>query len=326
MTILQGKRILITGGTGLVGSAIIRHLLDWDKSIHLRVPHRSTDGCFINDPRIDYVKADLTRREDCLRITETCDLAVLAAASTGGVLQAKKEPWRQVTDNVVMDSLILEALHNNGVKRIVSIGSASIYQSFEGAIQEIDLDWSQDPAPGFHGVGWAKRYIEKQSYFWHETTGLEFALIRAANIYGPWCQFKPENSNFIAALIRKAVDHQDPFEVWGDLSVSRDILYADDLARTIPYLLSSLKPFEIYNVGSGQAITVGKVVDLIFKLSGYQPNEIKLMMQFQSATPFRLLDCRKIENEFGWKPTTSPEEGILQTITWWLNHKETWER
>lgn len=323
---MGAQRVLVAGATGLVGSAIIRRLLATQPEFTIVAPSRSGLGCFIDDPRVHYLRADLTTAEGCAQAAAGCQMAVLAAASTGGAAQARREPWRQVTPNVVMDSLLLEALHAAKVRRTVYIGSASAYQEFDGYIREDQLDWNRDPSPAYLGVGWAKRYMEKQCAFWHQATGMEFAVVRAANIYGPWSQFNPENSNFVAGLIRKAADRMDPFEVWGRLDVTRDIIYADDFADAIVRMLLACYPFEVYNLGSERRTTVGEVMDLALKWTGHKPRDILQVGTAATTVAFRALDCAKARSQLAWAPLIEPDEGIRRTVEWWQAHKDCWKR
>ncbi|QCG93166.1 NAD(P)-dependent oxidoreductase (plasmid) [Azospirillum sp. TSA2s] len=325
-TRLAGRRVLVAGATGMVGTAIVRALLAADPEVEVVGIGRSTPPG-ITSPRITHVGADLTRREDCRRAVAGCDWAVLAAAETGGAAQARREPWRQVTDNVVMDSLLLEALHDAGVRRVVYIGSASAYQPFDGLIREDQMAWDADPHPAYLGVGWAKRYIEKQCRFWQTQTRMATVVVRAANVYGPRARFDPENSNVVAALVRKAVDHMDPFEYWGSLDVARDIIHADDFARAVLHLLVCDEAAgETFNLGSGRPTTVEEIMTCALRAAGHQPRAFRQLGEAPTTIPFRGLDCTKIERLTGWMPEISVEDGIRQTVDWWRDNKEVWKR
>lgn len=324
---LERRRVLLAGGTGLAGSGVLRQLLSKASDIRVRVPYRGRAGAFVDDARVEYVQADLTNRADCERVAAGSDCAVLAAAQTGGAQQARDRPWAQVTENLVMDARLLEALHAARVRRVVYVGTASVYQDFAGTIREDQLDWSVDPPPAYLGVGWAKRCAEKLCQFWIQTGGLEILIARLANIYGPYARFDPAHSHFVAALVRKAVSRDEPFVVWGSPEVGRDILYADDFGRAVVAMLEATDlKFDVFNLGSGRATTVGEVAELALRAAGHAPAEIVYDSGSPTTVAHRVLDCSKARDILGWTPETTPAEGIRRTVAWWRDNKDTWQR
>ena len=128
-------------------------------------------------------KADLSDADSVKRLAAGCDVAVLAAATTGGASQSKKEPWRQVTNNILIDATCLQAMYDVGIRQLVYISSATVYQDFEGSIKECQIDYSQDPVDAHFGVGWAKRSSEKICEFWSRQ-GMKIVVLRVANADG----------------------------------------------------------------------------------------------------------------------------------------------
>lgn len=323
----DGKTILVAGGTGLAGAGVVRQVLAVGGNPTIRVPHRGDGGLRYDDPRIEYVRADLTDRADCLRVAEGCDMAVMAAAFTAGAHSALAEPWLQVTDNVVMDMRMLEAFHARGVRRVVYVSTATVYQDREGFLREDDLLLDEDPPGAYFGVAWAKRYLEKACRFWHDKTGMEILIARLSNVFGPGAKFDPKTSHFIAGLVRKACDRMDPFEVWGSPHVVRDVLYADDFGRAVVAMLSASPiAFDIFNIGSGRKTTVGEVVEWALSQSGHRPSEVRYQQAGPSTVPFRGLDCAKANSLLGWHPEIGVEDGVRRTVEWWREHAETWSR
>jgi len=325
---VDDKTILVAGGTGLSGSAVLRTLLAQSASVRLRVPHQSDHGAFVKDPRVDYVRADLTDPAQARHAAQGCQAAVLAAAFTAGAQSSRDEPWRQVTDNLVMDARLLEACHQAGIGRVVYVSTASVYQNLDGFVAEDQLDWNQDPPPPHGGVGWAKRYAEKSCQFWHQSTGMEILIARLANIYGPYAKFDPNQSHFVAALIRKAVDGLDPFPVWGRPDVRRDILYADDFGHAVLAMLNATHiGFDTFNIGSGATVTVQQVVDACLKSAGHQPSTVTYgEPSGASSVAFRALDCSKAQKLLGWRAEIDFKEGLRRTVDWWRANKEIWKR
>jgi nucleoside-diphosphate-sugar epimerase len=323
---LKNKMIFLAGATGLAGSSIIKHILENDPSTHIKGVYYKTPP-FLHHQNLSYVKADLTKKVECRNAVRGCDVAIMAAASTGGAGAAVTDPHRQVTDNLVMDALMLEAMHYEGVKRAVYLSSATVYQVFDGYIKEDGLDWNQNPHPSYLGIGWAKRSAEKLCQFWHDQYGMEIIIVRCSNIYGPYAQFDPDTSNFIPALIRKAVAKMEPFEVWGSPNISRDVIYAKDLAAAILQLLKHDEiKFDIFNLGFGKPTTVGEVVDLVLCHAGHKDAKIIYSKDKPTTIPLRALDCTKIKKCLNWKPIHSITEGINKTTQWWIENKDRWTK
>jgi GDP-L-fucose synthase len=250
-----------------------------------------------------------------------------AAAHAGGAAALAAAPARQVTDNAVMHARLLEALHAQGVQRVVWIGSVTLYQEFEGAIREDALDLNQDPPASHFGVGWVMRFSEKLCQFWRAQGGMAIINIRSANVFGPYARFDPRGSNFIPALIRKAVDRMDPFEVWGSPDVARDVIYAADFARAVGLLLTDdAIPGGVFNVGSGAPVTVGQVVEWALRSAGHAPSEIRYRDDRPTTIRFRSLDCSRIRAATGWAPQHTVEEGIRLTTDWWMRNKDWWTK
>jgi GDP-L-fucose synthase len=319
--------VFVAGATGLAGSSIVRRLLTCEGVTSVRAGHTSGAGVFIEDPRVVYVKGDLRRPEDCDRLVEGVDLAILAAAQSGGAQEAANAPWRQVTDNLVMDAVLLDALHRAGVRRTVFISSATVYPELPGYIKESDLDWNMPPPAAYLGVGYAKRSAESLCRFWHERMGMRIIVARASNIFGPNAKFDPARSNFIPALIRKAVDRQDPFEIWGVPEVTRDVIYSEDFADAIVTLaLAEQIGYDVFNVGSGHAVTVGDVVRVVLDSCNYPNARIQWLRDKPMTIGFRALDCAKLTAQTGWKPAVGVEEGIRRTVRWWQENRDIWTR
>lgn len=323
---LNGIRIFVAGGAGLAGSAVVRKLLAAYPEVRVIVPSRG-GGARVGDSRVQYVIGDLREEVDCLRLSAGCDMAVMAAANTGGAAASRDAPWAQVTDNVVMDARMLQAFHQNGVRRVVYVSTASVYQPFEGYVREDQLDWNRDPHPTYLGVGWAKRYGEKLCWFWRQKAEMNCIILRLANVFGPNARFDPAVSNFVAAVVRKAVDSMDPFEVWGSPDVTRDIVYADDFGEAVVAALAHSEiDFDVFNVGSGVKTTVGDVVNWAIEFAGTRPSELRFGESAPETIAFRALDISKAGLKLGWQPRTSVREGVRLTVDWWKRNQRTWHR
>jgi nucleoside-diphosphate-sugar epimerase len=320
------KMIFLAGSAGMVGASILKYLLTVNPKIRIRAGYFHTRP-FIKDKRVEYVKGDLRSFPDCCRMVRGCGRAIMAAAATSGAAGLVKEPAKQVSDNVLMNTQMLEAFYREKVKRAVYIGSSTIYQEYKGHIREDQLDLNKPPYPGYAGIGNVVRFIEKLCEFWHEQTGIEIVILRATNVFGPYARFDPRSSNFIPAIIRKAVCRMDPFEVWGSPRVVRDVIYSEDFARAVSAALNkeSIK-FDVFNIGSGRKTEVSEVVRLALSCAGHVPERIKYNGSRPTTSSFRAFDCSKAGKLLGWKPEVTLEEGISRTTEWWIKNKGWWKR
>lgn len=322
----MSEKIFVAGASGMVGSAVVRAILR-------RLPKAAIKaGCMsmkpmLEDNRIEFVQGDLSDMDFCRKAVSGCDCAVMAAASTAGAAGLNNRPQDQINANLAMNSNMLSAFAETGIKRVVCIGSATLYQPYDGSISEDQLDLNIDPAGAHYGIGWLWRYMEKLCRFWHDNSDMEIVLVRLANAYGPFAKFDPAVSNFLPALIRKAVDGMDPFDIWGSGDVKRDVIFCDDAADAVVRMIEQEDfDFEIFNIGSGKAVTVDQAVRLILKYANHSPSQLKYLSDKPATIQCRVLDCRKAEKILGWKTQYSIDEGIEQTVNWWRAHKQWWPK
>ena len=321
-----GKRVLVTGGMGMTGTEIIRQLLAAEPTVEVRATWNCTPPDFSNQ-RLEWVQADLTQREACQTAVAGVDAAILAAAVTGGARALTEQPETQVTNNLVIDALMFEAMALADVSRCVFFSTASLYQPLAGQICEEQLDRNEPPHPAHRGIGFVKRASEQLCQFWHEHSGLACGMLRAANIYGPRAAFDRSRSNFIPALIRKAAERLDPFEVWGSADVVRDVIFVGDAATASLRLLAvSGLGCETHNLGTGVPCTVGDVVRSSLEAACHTPSSVVYSDRKPVTVRGRLLDCQRLEFRLGWKPPTTLGDGIRQTLGWWQENKDSWTK
>jgi nucleoside-diphosphate-sugar epimerase len=148
----------------------------------------------------------------------------------------------------------------------------------------------------------------------------KFTIIRHSNIYGPHDKYDLDKSHVFGATITKVMKAKDDLEVWGDGSEIRDFLHAEDLVNFIKKVISKQKTqYEIYNCGSGKAITIKKLCNLIVKISK-KPLKIKFNKNKPTIAFDMFLNCNKAKKELGWEPKIEIEYGIKKTISWWIKN------
>ncbi|MEK9569202.1 MAG: NAD(P)-dependent oxidoreductase [Paracoccaceae bacterium] len=323
----EGKRnVVVTGGSGMAGSAVVRALSRFG-GFNIKVISRSNQLLGFNNRLFEIKPFDLLEPNGSKNPFEGAEAAVLCAAETVGAGGGNQHNFDQFLVNARIDLNSLSLAAKAGVEKIVYVGTASSYQDHAGYISEDELAWEKSPNISHFGVGWSKRVAEQFCNLLEKEKGIEFAILRLANIYGPLAKFDPEKSNFIPALVRKAVDKLDPFPVWGSADIKRDILYVDDFASAvISCLCKSELGHTVLNIGSGKVISVGEVVDFVLKAAGHNPKKIEYQHALKSPLLFRGLDCKKAEKELGWVSTTSVEIGVKKITEWWIENREIWTR
>lgn len=324
---LDNKLVFLAGSTGMAGSSIMRHILNNYPTTRIRAAHYRHTKPFMEHQRVEYVYGDLKSQEECKKMVKGCDCAIMAAANTANASITISHPWNYVNDNLIMNAQMLEAFHLENMKRVVYVGSATLYQEFEGHIKEEELDLNKDPNPVYFGFGWVMRFTEKLCRFCHDRHAMEVVVARAANIFGPYAKFDPATSNFIPAIIRKAVDKMNPLEVWGSADVTRDVIYADDFGRAIVMMMDDDKiKFDTFNIGSGVRTTVGDVVTWALEYAGHKPSKVKYSSDKPTTIRFRALDCSKAKDVLGWQPQFTIQEGIRKTTEWWIENRSWWQK
>ncbi len=315
---LKLDKILVTGATGMLGTAILNKLMvnypniEIYALLHNRAP-------MVKDSRIKYIYS--------LDESKACTHAVMAASFAGGAAFVKDFPFIHMQKNLLMNIEVLDFFQQNNFKKIIFIGSAAIYQSSNKILAEKDLDFNLDPHEKQYGFAWTMRFIEKICNFLHKQTGIDVTLLRASNIYGPYDKFNPKMSNFVPAIIRKIIDRTDPLEIWGSPDVRRDVIFVDDFADAIIQIFKKqISSFEIFNIGQGETVTVDEVVHTILKCVNFKPKAISYSSTKPTSIAHRAINCQKAQTMLEWAPKYSLEEGVRKTITWWEENRTIWDK
>lgn len=236
------------------------------------------------------------------------DTVFLCAGRTGGVGRMANDPFSFVYPNVKIHMNVFEACVKAKVRRVVCIGSTTGFPNTPNAVTEDE--YLEGPLhPAYDVPGNAHRFIKKLAD-WHKD--LEIVFFRPSNVYGPHNSFDPQNSHVIEATVRKVVERQDPFVIWGTGLEVRDAIYIDDLAEAIA--LGSTCPPGDYNVGSGEEMNVNQIAEVLLKYKGHNP-KIEHDLSKPTAIPARRVDCTKLKN-LGWAPKVSMAEGLKKTLDW----------
>ena len=311
------KKVLVCGSTGFIGRNIAEALS--------RQPEYEVYGTHFSRPALDNlrvkpVQANLTDPADVERVTRGMDIIIQAAATTSGAKDIVQTPYIHVTDNAVMNSLLLRAAFEQSVAQFVFFSCSVMYASAPDPVPEQAFDAATELHPHYFGVGWTKVYIERMCQFYAGLGRTRHTVIRHSNIFGQYDKFDLLRSHVFGATVAKVMQAQgDSITVWGEGSEARDLLHVDDLVDFVSMAIEAqTTPYELVNVGSGEAVPIRDLVKMIIAASGKN-----LRTEFDRTKPFintRLcLDATRAREVFGWVPRIGLKEGIARTLHWYKN-------
>lgn len=315
-SLFKGASVLVAGGAGFIGSNLIRRLEQLGANV--RATLRAKNAVYEN-PKIDYLRGDLTRMEDCRRAVEGMDYVFMCAANTSGAAVIRSTPLVHVTPNVVMNAQILEASYIAKVKKFIWISSNAAYPpTGDRPVREEEM-FNGDPYDAYFGVGWMKRFTEVLCRLYEEKLKppMPTVVLRPSNIYGPGDDFDFATSHMLAALIRKVVERHDPLKVWGTGEDVRDLVYIDDMVDALILAAEKIDRHDAVNVALGKGYRVKDVLRMILDIDGYKNARLEFDPGQPTTIPKRLMDTTKAEAVLGFKAKTSLEEGLKKTIEWY---------
>ena len=259
-------KVLVLGGTGFIGRNVITSLLGQGNfeihATHFSKKPWSFDG-------IQWIKSDLTNEIQVkdLFSFKRFDLIIQSAATTSGISDTYNSPDFHVTNNVIMNSLILKYLNLYQAAHFIFFSCTNMLVSSVFPQNEESFDPKVGPIKEYFGVGWTKVYIEKLIEFYSKFNSNKFTVIRHSNIYGPWDRFELHNSHVCAATITKVLDAEKEIIVWGDGSESRDLLYISDLVDLVLLLWEKQsEKYLLINAGGEKLISVKELTNKILSI------------------------------------------------------------
>ena len=312
----KGQPVLVTGATGLVGSNLIKRLLAEGAFVRATV-HRKPP--VIDDENIDYVRADLTRGEDCRAVVEGQRYVFMCAASTSGAAAIAGTPMVHVTPNVLINTQMLAAAYEAGVEKFLWLSSTTGYPPSSYRPVREDEMFDGEPYEKYFFVGWMKRFTEVLCRMYGEKLPkpMTTIVLRPTNIYGPGDDFEPATSHVTPALIRKVIERQDPIEVWGTGDDVRDVIYIDDMVQAMVTAMAKITSHTALNIGLGKGYSVKEILETILECDGYTGAKVVFNSSRPTMIPVRLVDTTKAETLLGFKAETDLVEGIQKTLAWY---------
>lgn len=311
MNKLKNKNVLVTGGNGMIGRSLIKLLQERESNITVADLTISKDL----PSNINFKRVDLRYFDQCEELCVGMDYVFNSVGVKGSPKMCTEQPADFFVPMLQFNTNMMEAARLANVKWYLFTSSVGVYAPAE-IFREDDV-WSTFPSPNDRFAGWAKRMGELQAqaysiqYDWDKVS-----IVRPANVYGRYDNFDPKNAMVVPSLIRKAYENE-VLEVWGDGSPIRDFIHADDVARGMLFAVENeiTKPI---NLGSGDGVAIRTIAEIIAKEFS---REIKWLTNAPSGDTKRLFDMTRTKS-YGFEPQVSIEDGIRDTIQWFLDNKE----
>ncbi|WP_067260543.1 GDP-L-fucose synthase family protein [Methanobrevibacter cuticularis] len=301
------SKIFLAGHRGLAGSAILRKLLEkgYDNII--------TRNSLELDLRNQFNVNEFFKNEDI-------DCVILAAAKVGGINANMNNLSGFLVDNLLIQTNVIKAAHDNNVKKLVFLGSSCIYPKDSKQPLKEDYLLTGLLEPTNEGYAIAKIAGLKLCEYYNNEYGKDFITVVPPNLYGMNDNFNPDSSHVIAGILNRMhnakINNLPSVKIWGSGNQFREFMHVDDMADAVVFLLERYSNSEFINIGTGEDITIKDLANLIKKVIGFKGELI-----FDSSKPDgmyrKVLDVSKI-SKFGWKYQISLKQGLIETYNWFL--------
>ncbi len=314
MNFFKNKKVLVTGGTGMIGIPLVEKLLTKKAKVTI-VSLDNKERC----PKGSiFQRKDLRNISNCMSVCKNKDIVFHLAGIKGSPIMASEKPASFLYPTLSFSLNMLEAARLNKVKHYLFTSSVGVYSPAKFFYEE-DV-WKTMPSKNDWYAGWAKRICELQvEAYQKEYNFKNISIIRPANVYGPNDNFDVKNAMVIPSLINKATQNNKSFEVWGDGKPIRDFIYSGDVADAMMEMIEK-KIHGPLNIGSGKGYTIKEIATTISKNVPNGPKKIIWKKTKFQGDKKRILSMKK-SNSFGIKSKTSLIDGIKKTIEWFAKNK-----
>ena len=308
---LKGKRVLVAGHAGMVGSALMRRL----KREDCRLLTATRGEC------------DLRRQSDVesLLAKSRPHTIFLAAARVGGIVANDSRPASFLYDNLAIATNVIEAARHFGVEKLLNSGSSCVYPKLapQPISEDALLSGPLEPTNQWYAV--AKIAAIKLCDAFRRQFGCDFISAMPTNLYGPHDNFDLESSHVIPALIARMTRAKDEgaseVAVWGTGAPSREFLHVDDCADALVFLMQHFSGEGPVNVGTGEDLTIAELARLIAQVVGFR-GRIAFDRSRPDGTPRKLLDVSRL-TALGWTARIPLEDGLNSTCSWYRENLAT---
>jgi GDP-L-fucose synthase len=302
----KDKNVLVTGGNGFLGGHLV-NLLKEMRPRKIIIPKSS--------------KHDLRIYEECLRVSKNVDVVIHLAANVGGIGYNLAKPANLFEDNILLSVNMMRAALKNKVKKYVALGTICAYPKFTPIPFKEENLWMGYPEETNAPYGLAKKMQLVQAQAYRQQYGFNAIFLLPVNLYGPGDNVNLNYSHVIPGLVRKFVEakikNKKEVVVWGTGKPTREFLYVKDAAEGIILATEKYNKKEPVNLGAGFEISIRDLAKVIKNAVGYQ-GKIVWDKTKPDGQPRRMLDTSRARKEFGFLAKTSFQDGLRQTVDWYL--------
>ena len=314
----KSKKVLVTGGEGFVGSHVVEKLIERDAKVS--VLDRSQSGNLKKlEGKYNFIKGSCDDMETAEKSCQNQDIVMNLAARVGGIEYNRTHQATMLRDNLLIETIMLEAAHRVRVERFLVVSSACVYPRNCSVPTPESEGFLDEPEPTNGGYGWAKRMAEKEGQYYAEEFGMKVGIVRPYNCYGPRDHFDPETSHVIPALIKRVFDGENPVKVWGSGSQTRAFLYVEDLAEGMILAIEKYPVPDPVNLGTDEEVSIKELINKILEISG-----VKTKVVFDTTKPDGSLrrnsDNKKAKEKIGFTAKIKLDEGLEKTINWYKQY------
>lgn len=320
MAFWLGRRVLVTGGTGFIGSHLVELLVAAGARVRVvgRLRKGSLDNLALVRDDIEFLHGDVSLLETARQACHGQDVVMHLGAKLTGIGYNVTHSGDMFYQNAVVNLQVMEAARLEDVERFLCVSSACVYRRAAPVPTTEDQGFIDDPEPTNFGYGWSKRLAEVQARAYAMQYPMKVAVVRPYNAYGPRDDFDWATSHVIPATIRKVHEH-DKVLVWGDGSQLRTFIHARDVALGMMSAIERCTRPDPINLGTEELVSIRDLVTLIRDLSGRD-----VPLEFDSSRPsgqaIRQADLGKARRLLGFEPQVPLETGLLETIEWYRRH------
>jgi GDP-L-fucose synthase len=317
----EGRRVIVTGGTGFIGSHAVEQLLEL--GAHPIVVTRRREPRWLSglESRVEFRVADLCDPASTAAVIQDASVLLHMAASVAGLAYNRSHPVTIFEENMLIFLNTIRAARKAGVERVLVTSSACVYPRYCSIPTPESEGTLDEPEPTNAGYGWAKRMQEFLGRMMPAEYPVEVAIARPYNAYGPRDNFDPQTAHVLPSLIRKAFESTDGrFAVWGDGSHSRSFLYVEDFARGCIEVAARYACADPVNLGSEEEVTIAEAARTVAREVGsILGHELTPVFDDKGLTgqPRRACDTTKARAELGFHAQVGFAEGVRRTAAWY---------